>query len=210
MKERLKCVLKDGFLPFLAIFLSMGVLILLFRLCRNFNATEIQPIMNVAREETNPTVGRLVWCILGAFLSVLLVWIAERLMKKNEEKLMLPWILSGISGIILWQSIGESLWHYGLYVMNDEGELSFVNFPRIESIQGIPFLILTTILFFALNGKAGFGVQSCLGILLANWFGHISMIGTYPMHLLWALQWTWRHGTKLLQQSLWLSFSLQV
>ncbi|ORX45032.1 hypothetical protein BCR36DRAFT_585903 [Piromyces finnis] len=170
------------------------------------NSTEIQKQVDVAGEETNPTIGRLIWYILSIIICLSLVIFSEKLLKKEEAKegegdnlmttsttttesskkdkhLLLPWFLSVTGGIMLWQGIGESSWHYGLEIDNNEGEKNFVNFPRIESFQGIPILVVFVLLFLYGYGKLGFGVESCLGAFLGNWYGHVCILGTYPFAL---------------------------
>ena len=184
--EKLKRATKDGLLPFLIMCLTMGICIVCFRLCRGINSTEFLPIADAAGEETNPTYGRLIWCIIAFVLCIVLTVIAGKTLHKDavtpdKERLLLPWSLSVTAGTLLWQSFGESLWHYGLYSMNDEGESIYVTFPRIESLQGFPMLIVIAALFFLMYGKIGFNIQTCLAAFLANWYGHIGMIGTYPI-----------------------------
>ena len=186
MVDSMKRAAKDGLLPFLTMCLSMGICIFCFRLCRNINTTEFLPVVDVAGEETNPTYGRLIWCIVSFILCIVLTMIAGKVTQKEliepeREHLLLPWTLSVTAGTLLWQSFGESLWHFGLNSMNDEGENIYIAFPRIESLQGMPMLIIIVVLFFLMRGKVGFNIQSCLAAFLANWYGHIGMIGTYPI-----------------------------
>ncbi|MBR2787376.1 MAG: hypothetical protein IKD76_07890 [Clostridia bacterium] len=181
--SRIKTGLKNGIVPFIIMCTTMVLSIVLFRIFRAMNGTVIQEVSEVAGEETNPTVGRLIYCGLSFVLSFILVTTAHRLYKKNKDSLILPWTLAVTGGTMLWQSIGESLWHFGLTIVNDEGEASFANFPRIECMQGLPFIILTIILFFTMHKELGFAVTSWLAAFIGNWFGHIIMIGTYPIAL---------------------------
>ena len=184
--EKLKRAVKDGLLPFLIMFLTMGVCIVCFRLCKEANMTEFLPAVELAGEETNPTYGRLIWCVVSFILTIILTAIAGKTIDKDNintdrERLLLPWTLSVTAGTLLWQSFGECMWHFGLYSMNDEGESIFINFPRIECLQGIPMLIVFAILFCLMYGKITFNIQLCLAAFLANWYGHVGMIGTYPI-----------------------------
>ena len=86
-----------------------------------------------------------------------------------------------LGGTLLWISIGECSWHFGFYVMSDEGETLFTNFPRIESIQGIPFIIITLLALAAAWKKAPFPLMSYALAFAANWYGHICMMGLYPI-----------------------------
>lgn len=186
MVNSMKKAAKDGLLPFLMMCVTMGLCIICFRLCRSINGTEFLPIVDAAGEETNPTYGRLIWCITSFILCIVLTSIAGKITQKgviepDKERLLLPWTLSVTAGTLLWQSLGESLWHFGLKSMNDEGESIYITFPRIECLQGLPMFIFIVVLFFLMYGKVGFNVQSCLAAFIANWYGHICMIGTYPI-----------------------------
>ena len=181
MMSRVKSIFKDGILPFAIMLITMLLSIVLFRITRASNTTEFQASFDVAGEETNPTFGRLSYLIVSFVLSMIFVITAYKLHKRNSDSLILPWTLGVTGGTMLWQCIGESMWHFGLTIMNDEGELGFANFPRIESIQGLPFLILVLILFFSMRTKLGFGVASWLVAFLGNWVGHFVMIGTFPI-----------------------------
>lgn len=186
MVHSIKRAAKDGLLPFLMMCLTMGICIACFRLCKSVNEAEFLPIVDMAGEETNPTYGRLIWCIASFILCIVLTAIAGKMTQKDiiepdRERLFLPWTLSVTAGTLLWQSLGESIWHFGLKSMNDEGESIYIAFPRIESLQGLPMFIVIAVLFFLMYGKVGFNVQSCLAAFLANWYGHIGMIATYPI-----------------------------
>ena len=181
MRLRLKEGFKYGILPFLGMLVSMCFCIVCFRLCRKCNCIEFQQVVDIAGEETNATYGRFIFlCLSFCFCTILTVIAAKMLKKNGEEKLMLPWILSTAAGVLLWQCIGESVWHYGLDVIGEDGESCFVNFSRIESIQGLPLLIVVIVLYFIMYGKVSFAYQACLGAFIGNWYGHICMLGSYP------------------------------
>lgn len=186
MKDTIKNGCKNGLLPFLVMFVTMGLSIVVFRLFRAMNGTEIQPVMDVAGEETNPTIGRLIYMCLAFAASITLTAIAAHKIRTDKDKLMLPWVLGVTSGTMMWQSLGESSWHYGLHILNDEGEAAFVNFPRIESMQGLPFLILLMIFVTVLiiKHELNFGIAAFFMSFIGNWFGHACMIGTYPIALM--------------------------
>ena len=67
--------------------------------------------------------------------------------------------------------------------MSDEGEILFTNFPRIESVQGFPFMILTLLALAAARKKASFPMMSYALAFAANWYGHLCMMGLYPIAL---------------------------
>ncbi len=66
-------------------------------------------------------------------------------------------------------------------MVSDEGEIVFTNFPRIESIQGFPFMILTLAALAAVRKKASFPLMSYALAFVANWYGHLCMMGLYPI-----------------------------
>jgi len=184
MMSRVKSVLKDGILPFAIMCITMLMSIMLFRFFRAMDKTLIQDVTEVAGEEANPTIGRLTYCIFSFVLAIALVITAHKLYKRNSKSLILPWTLGVTGGTMLWQSIGESIWHFGLTIVCDEGEKVYTNFPRIESMQGLPLIILVLILYFTMRSRLGFGVMSFLSSFIGNWFGHIVMIGTFPIAML--------------------------
>jgi len=201
MAFQFKDGMKNGFLPFIVMFISMGLCMSIFNMSKYISSKKIQQEGEIAGEESNPTLGRLIWCILSFVFGIVLTVIAELLINKNKkrkededlmknddegkknERLMLPWFIGITAGIMLWQSLGESVWHYGMEVKNDEDEKSFANFTRIESFQGIPMLTIFILIFLYGYRKLGFGVESCLGSFLGNWYGHVCMVGTYPFAL---------------------------
>ena len=115
------------------------------------------------------------------FSSLASVILAERFRKKSPDQLALPWTLATLGGTLLWVSIGECSWHFGFNVINDEGEIMFTNFPRIESIQGFPFMILTLMVLAAAWKKASFPLRSYSLAFVGNWYGHLCMMGLYPI-----------------------------
>ncbi len=106
---------------------------------------------------------------------------AARFRKKSPDQLALPWTLATLGGTLLWSSVGECSWHFGLNVVSDEGEIIFTNFPRIESIQGFPFMILTLLALVAVRKKAPFPLMSYALAFVGNWYGHLCMMGLYPI-----------------------------
>jgi len=208
MKLQIKDGIKNGIFPLGMMVLSMGILTGIFMSFRNLSKTNIHQVSEVTGEETSPTITRLILCILCFILSIILTIIAEIIDKKSSDNdgvdlmrnenennsknknksLMMTWILATTGGILLWQSIGECSWHFGLEVEDDDGGKSFANFPRIESLQGFPLFIILLLIFLYGYNKLGFGVESYLGSFLGNWYGHICMIGTYPIALAFGVQ----------------------
>jgi len=135
----------------------------------------------VAGEETNPTIGRLITCVVLFLSSIASVILAVRFKKKSQDQLALPWTLAALGGTLLWVSVGECSWHFGFNVVSGEGKILFTNFPRIESIQGFPFMILTLIALAAVWKKASFPLMSFSLAFVGNWYGHLCMMGLYPI-----------------------------
>lgn len=86
-----------------------------------------------------------------------------------------------MGGTLLWITIGECSWHYGFNVLNDEGETLFTNFPRIESIQGMPLMIVTLLVLAMAWKNMPFPLMAYALTFAGNWYGHLSMIGLYPI-----------------------------
>ena len=139
--------------------------------------------MDVAGEETDATIGRLITCAVLFFCSLVSVNLAVHFQKKSPDQLALPWTFATLGGTLLWVSIGECSWHFGLNVMSDKGQLLFTNFPRIESVQGIPLMIVTLLLLAMAWGKMPFSLMSYVLAFAGNWYGHLCMMGLYPIAL---------------------------
>lgn len=172
---------KDKWQPIVLMMLTTCVVMGAFYLIKSCNSTRFLPVMDVAGEETDPTIGRLITCVVLFFCSLASVILAMRFKRKSPDQLALPWTLATLGGTLLWVSIGECSWHFGLNVVNDEGEILFTNFPRIESIQGFPFIILTLLALAAMWKKASFPLMSYSLAFVANWYGHLCMIGLFPI-----------------------------
>ena len=151
---------KDMFLPSLMLILVTAVVFAGFYLIKSVNDRIICQITDVAGEETNPTLGRLVCCLIFFAVSMTLIILADRIWKKDNSKMLLTWIPATLGGTLLWTAIGECSWHFGFKVLNDEGDTIFASFPRIESIQGLPFFILGALVFVACFRKLTFPFAS--------------------------------------------------
>ena len=184
-REKKKSAFRDGIVPLLIMFGVMGALMGLFYLVRDANPTAFLPVSNVAGEETEPGVGRCIYMIFALIAAVILTIRACALYRKDPARLLTVWTFGTAAGTLMWQSLGECLWHFGMYVPNEEGELFFANFPRLESVQGLPFAILLTMLVVGMIAKdeMNFGLGAFFVTFLGNWLGHVTMIGTYPIAL---------------------------
>ena len=170
----------DCILPFLTLIAVTGLVVGGFYWIKSWNTSLIQPVAEVAGEETNPAAGRLICMAIYLMLSAALVVIAS-IREKKPDKNLSTWTLSVAGGTLLWNAIGESSWHFGFNVLSDEGAVSFANFPRIESIEGIWFFLILLAISFAIMSTSAFSLTAYLFTFLGNWYGHLCMIATYPV-----------------------------
>lgn len=97
------------------------------------NGALIQPQVDVAGEMSEPTAARLAFGIVAFILGIGLIPVANLLNKKDKDLLQyVGFGLAFLSGVLLWQSIGECLWHF---------QIGGVQICRIESIQSLPLVI---------------------------------------------------------------------
>lgn len=123
---------KDIFLPSIIIIFITAFVFAGFYLIKSVDNDLVCRITDVAGEETDPTMGRLIVCLTYFVSSLVLVTVADRRWKKDTDKLLLNWTLAVLGGTLLWTSVGECSWHFGLDVVSDEGTKMFASFPRIE------------------------------------------------------------------------------
>lgn len=162
-------------IPFLSQFVLVVVAILLHRLLIG-RGEFVLPQTEYLGEITSPTAGRLTYAICAMIGCFLLGYIAHRLAKSDKD---LPSFLIGVfAGTLLWQSMGEDLWHFGIY----EGDI-FVNFMKLESIQVLPVVLplLLLVLYGMLHHSFDFGVLCVICSFLCNWLGHYCSHATYPI-----------------------------
>ena len=174
---------KDKWQPILLMMLTTVIGMGAFYWMKSWNSTRFLPVVDVAGEKTDATIGRLITCVALFFSSLASGMLAMRFKKKSPDQLALPWTLATLGGTLLWISVGECAWHFGLNVVNEKGEILFTNFPRIESIQGFPFMILTLIALAAAWKKAPFPLMSYALAFAGNWYGHLCIMGLYPIAL---------------------------
>ena len=125
---------KDKWQPIVLMILTALIAMGGFYWIKAWNNTRFLPVVDVAGEETDATIGRLIVCMVFFFSSLVSVILAVHFRKKSPDQFSLPWTFATLGGTLLWVSIGECSWHFGFYVMSDEGEILFTKFPRIESI----------------------------------------------------------------------------
>ena len=179
--KALKHNYQDYYVPSLVMVLITAAVFAGFYFVKSLNGSLICRIAEVAGEETEPTAGRLICCLLFLALSVSLIVLANIRWRKDDSKVLSNWALSALGGTLLWTSIGECSWHFGMRVVTDEGGELFTNFPRIESVQGLPFFFLAALLLVAGFKKLSFPVVTYVLTFLGNWYGHLCMIAAYPI-----------------------------
>ena len=182
--HKLKLNYKDTFLPSLTLIFATALVFAGFYSIKSVSDHLICQIADVAGEETNPTLGRLICCLIFFSLSILLAILAGRRWRSVPDKMLLTWTMSVLGGTLLWTSVGECSWHFGLKVLNDEGISTFASFPRLESVQGVPIFILEVLLFIACHKKMSFPLSAYLLVFIGNWYGHLCMIAAYPVAML--------------------------
>ena len=174
---------KDKWLPIVLMMITTCVAMGVFFWMKTWNTVLILPVTDVAGEETDPSIGRLITCLVFFVFSVASAFFAVRVWKKEKpwDNMPLTWMLAALGGTLLWTSFGECSWHFGFNVMSDEGEILFTNFPRIESAQGIPLFFIFALALVAGWKKASFPMLAYCLAFGANWYGHLCMIGAYPV-----------------------------
>lgn len=132
----------------------------------------LQNVVDVAGENSEPTVGRLVFGIVTFILGLGLPFLANYFNKKDKE--LLGFGLAFLSGVLLWQSIGECFWHF---------QIGGVQIVRIESIQSLPFVIVFVILLIVSGffSNKNFALWVCVLSFACNWLGHYITLGLYPI-----------------------------
>lgn len=101
---------KDKWQPIALMAFTTVIAMGAFYWIKSWNTTRILPVVNVAGEETDPTIGRLITCVTLFLLSLASGIFAGRFWKKSPDQLVLPWTLATLGGTLLWDSIGECSW----------------------------------------------------------------------------------------------------
>ena len=183
MVESKKNNARELFLPIIVMVLAGGCAIGSFAGIRRSNTTLLQQVTDVAGEETEPTIGRMISIVVFLIISVALGRISMKKEKKDPENLMPLWCLSAFGGTLLWTVIGEASWHFGVNVPSESGGMTFVNFPRIECMQGIQMFAVMLVATILMCRKAGFAESAYLVAFVGNWGSHLLQIATYPIVL---------------------------
>lgn len=151
--------------------LAFGIAMPLYRLIAH-SGQLIQEAVDVAGEISEPTLGRLIFTIVFMIVGVGLVPLANLLDKKGKE--LFSFGVAFLSGVLLWQSIGECFWHF---------QIGGIQICRIESIQSLPLVIIFVILLIVsgLFFNKNFALWVAVLSFACNWLGHYVTLGFYPI-----------------------------
>ena len=185
----LKAGLKEGIVPALIQFFVLAVVIIEFAVFigpGNGLPNVIPSILN-GGEATNPNIVLLIYMIAAFFGSLVCAAVSSRMCRENKNTARSFWI-SVAGGTLLWQSVGECSWHFGLKCENE-----YLSFAHIENGSSLFLLLLFIILLGYCAKKKAFnwGVGVFLFIFLINWLGHFLQIGTYPVASEWFSERSW-------------------
>lgn len=185
----LKAGIREGLLPALIQFIILAAVIIEFAVfigSGNGFPDLIPSVINDG-EPTNPNIIRLAYMIAAFIGSLICASVSSRLCRDNKNTAKSFWI-SVIGGTLLWQSVGECSWHFGL-----KCEDEYLSFAHIETGSSLFLLILFILLLGYCARKKAFnwGIGIFLFIFLINWTGHFLQIGTYPVASEWFSEDAW-------------------
>ena len=124
-------ILKEFIFPLLGQFGVLIVAILLHRVFIGLGPNIMEPV-TIGDEITKPTLGRLIYVILAFAMFLICAIIAA----KKQDRVYLSFFIGIFAGTVLWQMLGEDMWHFGLL---EHGEITY--FIKLESISVLLFLI---------------------------------------------------------------------
>lgn len=132
----------------------------------------LQEVVDVGGEKSEPTLGRLIFGIVTFVLGIGMVFLSHFMNKKNKE--LLSFGFAFFAGVLLWQSIGECLWHF---------QIGGIQIGRIETIESLPLVIIFVILLVVIGffENKNFAIWVCALSFACNWLGHYITIGLYPI-----------------------------
>lgn len=185
----LKHGIKDGIIPALIQFVILAFVIIEFSVVigSGNGLPDLIPSVLNGGEPTNPNIVRLVYMIAAFFISIICAVISSGMCKEKKNTAKSFWI-SVAGGTLLWQSIGECSWHFGM-----KSEEEYLNFAHIENGSSL-FLLISFILLLGYCAKAkafNWGMGIFLFTFLINWGGHFIQLGTYPMASEWFSEEGW-------------------
>ena len=157
---KVKDGIKEGIIPALIQFIILAFVIIEFAVfigSGNGLPNLIPSVLN-GGEPTNPNIIRLVYIIAAFFGSLICAAISSHLCKDEKNTVKSFWI-SIAGGTLLWQSVGECSWHFGLKCEN-----RYLSFVHIENGSSLFLLILFCFLDTAQKEKllTGESEYSCL------------------------------------------------
>lgn len=169
---------KEGVLPLAGMFAITAALVVVFYTCLGIgeNMEPVFPVHVDDGESVDPNPMRLAFMLTGFLFSFFLAAWAEK--KGASGKTWPAFWLGYTGGTLIWQSVGECSWHFGL-----SGTDYLVCFAHLESSASLFLVIMTTVLlvYCAKKNALGWGVWVFVLTFVGNWFGHFIQIGTYPI-----------------------------
>lgn len=165
---------KDFFRDYLlSIVLELVILFALMGFCSLFiyKGALVGEAKLIGAEMSSPTSGRLIYLFLSFVLALALCIAASKLARNGKETGAF-W-LGYISGILLWQAVGEEAWHFSV---------GGINFVQLESVASFPvvLLFLGFVLYCAQHRSLDWGLWITVISFACNWIGHYVTVGIYP------------------------------
>ena len=159
---KVKDGIKEGIIPALIQFIILAFVIIEFAVfigSRN-GLPNLRPSVLNGGEPTNPNIIRLVYVyMIAAFFGSLICAAISSHLCKDEKNTVKSFWISIAGGTLLWQSVGECSWHFGLKCEN-----RYLSFVHIENGSSLFLLILFCFLDTAQKEKllTGESEYSCL------------------------------------------------
>ena len=173
-----RTILREGIYPLGGLLVITGILVAVFALFISSGAS-MRPVIPPHvddGEAVDPSPMRLLFLSLAFVSSLLFAVVACR--KGRQGKLFPAFWFGYAGGTLLWQSVGECAWHFSII-----GEDYLMCFPHLEGASALPLVIMATLLLLYCWRRNAFdwGIWVFILSFIGNWFGHFSLIGTYPL-----------------------------
>lgn len=185
-KSTAKEIWEEGICPFLFQLVIIAALVALFVVCVNAGSGDFLIAQHQEGGElSSPTLGRFIYMIASLAVGVgAAVW-ADSAGKQldSRRKMFLSYYIGIVAGTLLWQSVGECSWHFGVQYFNEAmGEDVTIFFPRIECLSSLfLFVVVLALVRYSWRKKAfSWGVWCVIISFMANWIGHFIMVASYP------------------------------
>lgn len=166
--------LKEGILPIFGIIGITIVLVAILAVCLYLGkGTEsIIPVHVHEGETVDPSLPRFIFMSVAFVVALLLAGRADK-----TEKLFPAFWIGYTGGTLLWQSVGECSWHFGIPC-----EDYLICFPHLEAANSTLLVILFTLLLVYCYKRNAFswGMWCYILSFTGNWFSHFFIIGTFP------------------------------